>query len=100
MFYLVLDDYGFPAKNVKTEWPSTHMEYTGVIIDSVRGEVSVTATRAAKCVVAAQPVYDLACATGSVPRGRLVDVVGKMQWRCAVLPRGHVCLFGGVACSA
>eukprot|EP00873_Tetraselmis_striata_P037751 jgi/Tetstr1/458015/TSEL_044524.t1 len=96
MFYsvlLVLEDYGFPVKNVKTEWPNTRMEYTGVLIDSARGEVSVTASRAAKWAAAVQPVYTGALAEGrTVPRGRLASVIGKLQWCCAVLPRGQAYL--------
>eukprot|EP00873_Tetraselmis_striata_P006971 jgi/Tetstr1/427235/TSEL_017422.t1 len=54
--------------------------------DSVRGEVGVTATRAAKWAAAAQPNYDSALATGSMSREQLAAVAGEMQWCSAVLP--------------
>lgn len=85
----VLEDYGFPVKHAKNIWPGTRCEYTGIMIDTVRGTISLQAERCAKWAAAVQPSLDKAAADGAVPRGELASAIGKLQWACEVLPPGQ-----------
>lgn len=85
----VLADYGFPVKQSKNVWPTTRCEYTGVLIDTVRGTISLSAERCAKWAAAVEPVLEQATRDGSAPRGDLASVIGKLQWVCVVLPTGQ-----------
>lgn len=85
----VLEDYGFPVKQSKNIWPGSRCDYTGVMIDTVRGTISLTAERCAKWAAALEPVLEKAETQGAVPRGELASVIGKLQWVCEVLPSGQ-----------
>eukprot|EP00873_Tetraselmis_striata_P009219 jgi/Tetstr1/429483/TSEL_019390.t1 len=89
-----LHKYGLPVKLAKNEWPSTRCEFVGVLIDTVRGTVAVSAARCGKLRARADALLTEVDVTGTTARGALASFVGKVQWTCPVVLPGQAHLVG------
>eukprot|EP00873_Tetraselmis_striata_P039280 jgi/Tetstr1/459544/TSEL_004909.t1 len=89
-----LNKYGLPVKLAKNEWPSTRCEFVGVLIDTVRGTVAVSAARGGKLRARADALLTEVDVTGTTARGALASFIGKVQWTCPVVLPGQAHLVG------
>eukprot|EP00873_Tetraselmis_striata_P004519 jgi/Tetstr1/424783/TSEL_001480.t1 len=86
--------YGLPVKLAKNEWPSTRCEFVGVLIDTVRGTVAVSAARCGKLRARADALLTEVDVAGTTARGALASFIGKVQWTCPVVLPGQAHLVG------
>ena len=85
----VLGDLGIPVKHSKNAWPSEVCEWTGLQLDTVRGVMTLSASRCAK-LLARIEAFLRADAVGDSPlRLEWASLVGKLQFCCNVIMLGQ-----------
>jgi hypothetical protein len=87
---LRLEDYGIPIKWSKNAWPATAQEYTGLLIDTLAGTLSLTAARRARLQATLRALLPLqAQLPARLLRGDLAAATGKLQFACFVVLDGQ-----------
>ena len=87
---LRLEDYGIPVKWSKNAWPARAQEYTGLLIDTLAGTLSLTPTRRERLRATLRALLPLpARLPARLLRGDVASTTGKLQFACFVVLEGQ-----------
>ena len=85
-----LEDYGIPVKWSKNAWPARAQEYTGLLIDTLAGTLSLTPARRERLQETLRVLLPLpARLPARLLRGDLASATGKLQFACFVVLEGQ-----------
>ena len=83
-----LAKYGVPIKWEKNAWPSRTNDFTGIGVDTSRGELFLRRERRERYIAEVENLLS-GGAGAHVPRMALAEAVGRLQWCSVVVPRSQ-----------